>query len=47
MMGTKQFIGQFSFDVDELVEEFGVTREQVRAVLSFAAHSVEAPAPHA
>ena len=33
--------------VDELVEEFGVTREQVRAVLSFAAHSAEAPAPHA
>jgi uncharacterized protein (DUF433 family) len=33
--------------VDELVEEFGVTREQVRAVLSFAARSTEAPAPHA
>jgi uncharacterized protein (DUF433 family) len=32
--------------VEELVEEFGVTREQVRAVLSFAAHSAEAPAPH-
>ena len=31
--------------VDELVEEFGVTREQVRAVLEFAAHSTEAPAP--
>jgi uncharacterized protein (DUF433 family) len=25
--------------VDELVEEFGVTREQVQAVLRFAAHS--------
>jgi uncharacterized protein (DUF433 family) len=32
-------------NVDELVEEFGVTREQVRAVLSFAAHSAEAQ-PH-
>jgi len=32
-------------NVDELVEEFGVTREQVRAVLAFAAHSAEAPAP--
>ena len=31
--------------VDELVEEFGVTREQVQAVLQFAAHSTEAPAP--
>src|ERR1035437_7311704 len=31
--------------VDELVEEFGVTREQVQAVLQFAAHSAEAPAP--
>ncbi len=27
--------------VDELVEEFGVTREQVEAVLQFAAHSTE------
>ena len=31
--------------VDELIEEFGVTREQVRAVLEFAAHSAEAPQP--
>ena len=31
--------------VEELVEEFGVTREQVRAVLSFAAYSAEAAAP--
>ena len=31
--------------VDELVEEFGVTREQVQAVLTFAAHSAEAPDP--
>ncbi len=30
--------------VDELVEEFGVTREQVQAVLKFAAQSAEAPA---
>jgi uncharacterized protein (DUF433 family) len=30
--------------VDEVVEEFGVTRQQVRAVLSFAARA-EAPAP--
>jgi uncharacterized protein (DUF433 family) len=27
--------------VDELVEEFGVTREQVHAVLQFAAYSAE------
>jgi uncharacterized protein (DUF433 family) len=33
--------------VDELVEEFGVTREQVQAVVTFAAHSAEAPAPPA
>jgi uncharacterized protein (DUF433 family) len=31
--------------VDELVEEFGVTPEQVQAVLEFAAHSADAPAP--
>lgn len=31
-------------DVDELVEEFGVTREQVQAVLQFAARTAEAPA---
>ena len=30
---------------DELVEEFGVTREQVQVVLQFAAHSAEAPDP--
>jgi uncharacterized protein (DUF433 family) len=33
-------------NVDELVEEFGVTREQVHAVLQFAASSTEAPANH-
>jgi len=32
--------------VDELIDEFGVTREQVRAVLQFAAHSTEAEVPH-
>ena len=31
--------------VDELIEEYGVTREQVQTVLQFAAHSAEAPAP--
>jgi uncharacterized protein (DUF433 family) len=31
--------------VDELIEEFGVTREQVQAVLTFAAHSAEAQVP--
>jgi uncharacterized protein (DUF433 family) len=31
--------------VDELTQEFGVTRAQVEAVLQFAAHSAEAPAP--
>jgi uncharacterized protein (DUF433 family) len=31
--------------VDELVEEFGVTRGQVQAVLQFAARTTEAPAP--
>ncbi len=30
--------------VDELVEEFGVTREQVQAVLEFAARSADASA---
>lgn len=31
--------------VDELVQEFGVTREQVQAVLEFAAHSTEPAFP--
>ncbi|MGD0009000.1 MAG: DUF433 domain-containing protein [Terriglobia bacterium] len=31
--------------VDELVEEFGVTREQVQAVLEFAAQSAKTPSP--
>lgn len=29
-------------DIDELIEEFGVTRQQVEAVLAFVAHSAEA-----
>jgi uncharacterized protein (DUF433 family) len=29
--------------IDELIEEFGVTREQVQAVLQFVAASAEAP----
>jgi uncharacterized protein (DUF433 family) len=29
--------------VDQLIQEFGVTREQVEAVLQFAAQSTEAP----
>jgi uncharacterized protein (DUF433 family) len=33
--------------VDELVDEFGVTREQVEAVLQFAAQSTEVEAVHA
>jgi uncharacterized protein (DUF433 family) len=32
--------------VDELVEEFGVTREQVQAVLQFVAQSTEAMPAH-
>ena len=31
-------------NIDELIEEFGFTREQVEAVLQFVAHSAEAPA---
>ncbi len=31
--------------IDELTQEFGVTREQVEAVLQFAAQSTEAPVP--
>jgi uncharacterized protein (DUF433 family) len=31
--------------IDELVEEFGVTRQQVEAVLQFAAHSTETASP--
>jgi len=31
--------------VDEIIEQFDVTREQIDAVLKFAARSLEAPAP--
>lgn len=31
--------------IDELIEQFPVTREQIRAVLEFAARSLEVPAP--
>jgi uncharacterized protein (DUF433 family) len=35
-----------SLTTDEIVKMFdGLSREQVRAVLDFAAHSLEAPAP--
>jgi uncharacterized protein (DUF433 family) len=33
--------------IDEVLEQFPVTREQVRAVLEFAARSLDAPAPRA
>lgn len=33
--------------LDELVEEFGVTREQVESVLQFVARSTKVEAPHA
>ena len=32
--------------VDELIQEFGVTREQVESVLQFAARSTEVPVAH-
>ena len=31
--------------IDELIEQFPVTREQIRAVLEFAARSLEVPVP--
>lgn len=31
--------------IDEVLEQFPVTREQVKAVLEFAARSLDAPAP--
>ncbi len=40
---TAVFENLQDMNVDDLVEEFGVTREQVRAVLTFVAHSAEAP----
>ena len=32
--------------IDEIMEWFDVTREQITAVLNFAAQSLEAPVPH-
>lgn len=31
--------------IDELIEQFPVTREQIRAVLEFAARSLQVPVP--
>jgi uncharacterized protein (DUF433 family) len=31
--------------IDEVVEQFPVTREQIKAVLEFAARSLDAPVP--
>jgi len=31
--------------IEELIEEYGVTREQVQAVLQFAAHTASRPLP--
>jgi uncharacterized protein (DUF433 family) len=31
--------------IDEVIEQFPVTREQIKAVLDFAARSLDAPAP--
>jgi uncharacterized protein (DUF433 family) len=39
------FDGLLDMSVEELIEEYGVTREQVEAVLQFAAHTAEATAP--
>jgi uncharacterized protein (DUF433 family) len=49
MPGSTVFDNLKDMTVDELVEEFGVTHEQVRAVLEFVARSAEAsavPVPH-
>jgi uncharacterized protein (DUF433 family) len=40
--GSTVFENLEDMNVDELVEEFGVTREQVQAVLQFVANSMEA-----
>jgi uncharacterized protein (DUF433 family) len=31
--------------IDEIIEQFDITREQIKAVLEFAARSLDAPAP--
>jgi uncharacterized protein (DUF433 family) len=43
--GSTVFENLQDMSIDELVAEFGVTREQVQAVLQFAAYSTEAPSP--
>jgi uncharacterized protein (DUF433 family) len=42
---TAVFENLQDMSVDELIEEFGVTRAQVQAVLEFAAQSADAPTP--
>jgi uncharacterized protein (DUF433 family) len=37
---------QAGSDIDEIIEQFHVTREQVQAVLEFAARSLDAPPVH-
>ena len=32
-------------DIDEIIEQFDITREQVKTVLEFAARSLDAPTP--
>ncbi len=39
------FENHLDMSIDELVEEFGVTREQAEAVLQYVAQTAEAP-PH-
>jgi uncharacterized protein (DUF433 family) len=36
---------QNGMTIDEVIEQFPVTREQIKAVLEFAARSLDAPAP--
>ena len=36
---------QDGMTIDELIEQFPVTRKQIRAVLEFAARSLEVPVP--
>jgi uncharacterized protein (DUF433 family) len=36
---------QHGMTIDELIEQFPVTREQIRTVLEFAARSLEVPVP--
>ena len=43
--GTRTPVSTVFENLDELVDEFGVTREQVEAVLQFAAQSTEAARP--